>query len=69
MIISIENHCTGEQQSKMAKIFRAIMGDLLPSENVVEIEGRERLPSPLELQGKVLLKGSFKAGEVRSNCF
>ena len=47
----------------MAKIFRAIMGEVLPSENLVELEGRERLPSPLELQGKIILKGSFK-GEV-----
>ncbi len=64
VIISIENHCSGDQQSKMAKIFRAIMGDLLPSENLVESEVRERLPSPQDLQGKILLKGSFKAGEV-----
>ena len=63
VIISIENHCSEDQQSKMAKIFRAIMGEVLPSENLVEIEGRERLPSPLELQGKIILKGSFK-GEV-----
>ncbi len=64
VIISIENHCSEDQQSKMAKIFRAIMGDLLPSENLVESEARERLPSPQDLQGKILLKGSFKAGEV-----
>ncbi|XP_064406324.1 1-phosphatidylinositol 4,5-bisphosphate phosphodiesterase delta-1-like [Halichondria panicea] len=65
VIISIENHCSEDQQSKMAKIFRAIMGDLLPSENLVESEARERLPSPQDLQGKILLKGSFKAGELK----
>ena len=36
------------------------MGDILPSENLVETEGRERLPSPQELQGKIILKGTFK---------
>ena len=36
------------------------MGDVLPKENVCEKENRERLPSPQELQGKIILKGSFK---------
>ena len=26
----------------------------------METEGRERLPSPIELQGKIILKGTFK---------
>jgi len=60
VIISIENHCSPVQQSKMAKIFHAVMGDVLVLENLVELEGRERLPSPQELQGKIILKGSFK---------
>ena len=60
VIISIENHCSPLQQSKMAKIFLAVMGDVLALENLVELEGRERLPSPQELQGKIILKGSFK---------
>ena len=58
IIISIENHCSSAQQSKMAKIFRAIFEERLPLENLVEVEGRARLPSPQELQGKVILKGS-----------
>ena len=45
----------------MAKIFHAVMGEFLPKENLCEKEGRERLPSPHELQGKIILKGSFKA--------
>ena len=45
----------------MARIFQAIMGDVLPKENLCEKEGqRLRLPSPQELQGKIILKGSFK---------
>lgn len=58
IIISIENHCSSIQQSRMAKIFRAIFAERLPLENLVELEGRERLPSPQELQGKIILKGS-----------
>lgn len=60
LIISIENHCSSAQQAKMAKIFQAVMGDVLPKENLCEKEDRIRLPSPQELQGKIILKGSFK---------
>ena len=44
----------------MAKLFIEIMGDVLCIENLVETEDRERLPSPIELQGKIILKGTFK---------
>lgn len=44
----------------MAKIFRAIFDEMLPEEDLVELEGRERLPSPQELQGKIILKGSYE---------
>ena len=60
LIISIENHCNDDHQTKMARIFRAILDDLLPEEDLVELEGRERLPSPQELQGKIILKGSYE---------
>ena len=39
---------------------QSVMGDVLPKENLCEKENRERLPSPQELQGKIILKGSFK---------
>ena len=64
MIISIENHCNKTHQAKMAKIFRAIFDEMLPKEDLVELEGRERLPSPQDLQGKIILKGSYKRDEV-----
>ena len=44
----------------MATAFKDIFKDMLPEEDLVELEGRERLPSPQELQGKIILKGSFK---------
>ena len=64
LIISIENHCNDAHQAKMANIFRAIFDTMLPQEDLVELEGRERLPSPQELQGKIILKGSYKRDEV-----
>ena len=61
LIISIENHCSQVQQSKMAKIFLALLGTALPSENLVELDAaRTRLPSPQELQGNIILKGTHK---------
>ena len=48
----------------MAKTFRAIFGDMLLDKDLVELEGRTRLPSPQELQGKIILKGSYKQQEV-----
>ena len=60
VIVSIENHCNSSHQTRMAKIFRAIFDEMLPKEDLVELEGRERLPSPQELQGKIILKGSYK---------
>ena len=64
VIISIENHCSPSNQRCMAEHFVEIMGDVLCKDNLVEIEGRERLPSPTELQGKIILKGTSKRKEV-----
>ena len=36
-----------------------VMGDVLALEDLVESQDRDRLPSPQELQGKILLKGSY----------
>ena len=60
LVISIENHCNHMHQKRMAKIFRAIFDKMLPEEDLVELDGRERLPSPQELQGKIILKGSYE---------
>ena len=52
----------------MAKIFRAIFDEMLPKEDLVELEGRERLPSPEELRNKIILKSPIKEGEVSLYC-
>ena len=64
LIVSIENHCSKVNQMKMATIFRTVFDDMLPKEDLVRLEGRTRLPSPQELQGKIILKGKFNKQEV-----
>ena len=64
VVISIENHCNKAHQAKMAKIFRAIFDEMLPKEDLVELEGRERLPSPEELREKIILKSPVKEENV-----
>ena len=54
MILSIENHCSIPQQSKMAEYFEEILGDMLCNERVDE--GKGTLPSPESLKGKILIK-------------
>ena len=67
VIVSTENHCNKTQQAKMATTFRDIFKEMLPKEDLTELEGRERLPSPQELQGKIILKGSYMVSKL-INC-
>jgi hypothetical protein len=54
LILSIENHCSIEQQDRMAKHLVTILGDLLHTKG---IKGDEKeLPSPMDLQRKILVK-------------
>ena len=54
VILSIENHCGLEQQSRMASIMKEVFGERL---NVPDPDpNKEFLPSPEELKGKVLVK-------------
>ncbi|XP_065185612.1 1-phosphatidylinositol 4,5-bisphosphate phosphodiesterase delta-1-like isoform X2 [Sycon ciliatum] len=54
VILSIENHCSLEQQATMASIMQEIFGDRLEVEK--PDQDKEHLPSPEELKGKVLVK-------------
>ncbi|XP_075996626.1 1-phosphatidylinositol 4,5-bisphosphate phosphodiesterase delta-3-A-like [Genypterus blacodes] len=56
LILSLENHCSVDQQTVMARHLRSILGDKLLTE---PLEGLEPhcLPSPEDLKGKILLKG------------
>ncbi|KAE8595388.1 hypothetical protein XENTR_v10015718 [Xenopus tropicalis] len=55
VILSLENHCTLEQQIKMANHMKSILGDMLL---LAPLEGKlKEFPSPEELKGKILVKG------------
>jgi len=53
VILSIENHCSVEQQKKMANYMVAIFGDKLYT---TPLPGITYLPSPEALKGKILIK-------------
>ena len=54
VIFSIENHCSVEQQDKMAEHMINILGDLLYRDTIQEQE--QELPSPESLRWKILIK-------------
>eukprot|EP00300_Choanocystis_sp_HF-7_P037126 c5312_g1_i1.p1 GENE.c5312_g1_i1~~c5312_g1_i1.p1 ORF type:complete len:808 (+),score=186.33 c5312_g1_i1:41-2425(+) len=65
VILSLENHCSLEQQAKMAEIFTRVLGDRLAMpEDVQSPDGRVK--SPWELRGKVLLKGKRRKFQHRN---
>ena len=54
LILSIENHCSVECQDKMASYLVNILGNMLYTGTVDET--KIELPSPEELQNKILVK-------------
>ncbi|EMP29417.1 1-phosphatidylinositol-4,5-bisphosphate phosphodiesterase delta-1 [Chelonia mydas] len=55
VIISLENHCSLEQQKMMAQHMKTILGDMLL---VMPLDGNTSdFPSPEQLKGKILVKG------------
>ena len=54
MIFSLENHCSVEQQDKMADHLLNILGDLLYKGSIKESE--KEMPTPMSLRGKMLVK-------------
>ncbi|KAM4627582.1 1-phosphatidylinositol 4,5-bisphosphate phosphodiesterase eta-1 [Polymixia lowei] len=56
VILSIENHCTIQQQKKIAQYLREILADKLDVGNALNRDSKT-LPSPHSLQGKILIKG------------
>lgn len=59
MVLSFENHCSKDQQLKMAIIIENIMGDLvyiLPKDYM----SHKGFPSPESLKGKIVIKGDGK---------
>ncbi|XP_028268499.1 1-phosphatidylinositol 4,5-bisphosphate phosphodiesterase delta-3-A [Parambassis ranga] len=56
LILSLENHCSVEQQAVMAKHLRTILGRKLLTKPLSDKPLKE-LPSPDELKGYILVKG------------
>ncbi|XP_048121336.1 1-phosphatidylinositol 4,5-bisphosphate phosphodiesterase eta-1 isoform X2 [Alosa alosa] len=56
VILSIENHCSIQQQKKIAQHLRDIFGDKLDVEAALSKDPKQ-LPSPNSLRGKILIKG------------
>uniref|UniRef100_A0A3P8VK95 Phosphoinositide phospholipase C n=1 Tax=Cynoglossus semilaevis TaxID=244447 RepID=A0A3P8VK95_CYNSE len=56
IILSIENHCSVDQQAIMAKDLRSVFGRRLLTKPLSDEPLRE-LPSPEELKGRILVKG------------
>ncbi|XP_056285014.1 1-phosphatidylinositol 4,5-bisphosphate phosphodiesterase delta-3-A [Pseudoliparis swirei] len=56
LILSLENHCSVEQQAVMARHLRSILGDKLLTEPLGGLDPHN-LPSPEDLKGKILVKG------------
>ncbi|XP_072911151.1 1-phosphatidylinositol 4,5-bisphosphate phosphodiesterase delta-1a isoform X2 [Hemitrygon akajei] len=56
VILSLENHCSIEQQNVMVQHMKTILGDKLLSKT---IDGKvpTKFPSPEELMGRILVKG------------
>lgn len=57
VILSLENHCSVEQQVTMTKILREVLGDLLLLKPILDSE--TELPSPESMKGKVIVKGKI----------
>uniref|UniRef100_A0A3Q2XH46 Phosphoinositide phospholipase C n=1 Tax=Hippocampus comes TaxID=109280 RepID=A0A3Q2XH46_HIPCM len=56
LILSLENHCSVEQQVVMAKHLHAILGNKLLNKPLSD-HALDDLPSPEELKGRILVKG------------
>ncbi|XP_072235364.1 1-phosphatidylinositol 4,5-bisphosphate phosphodiesterase delta-4 isoform X1 [Leuresthes tenuis] len=61
VILSIENHCSVEQQRVMAQHLNHILGDKL-LKSMLDSKVPIRLPSPEDLKGKILLKAKKIGG-------
>lgn len=53
VILSVENHCSLDQQRKMAEAFTKILGDKLIKDQLDTVES---MPSPKELERKIIIK-------------
>ncbi|WKY15760.1 hypothetical protein Q1695_000889 [Nippostrongylus brasiliensis] len=66
VILSIENHCSLQQQAKMAQMFKTVLGDKLVTSFLFEPDFSDspRLPSPWQLRNRILIKNKKMIVEV-----
>ncbi|XP_047465999.1 1-phosphatidylinositol 4,5-bisphosphate phosphodiesterase delta-3-A-like [Mugil cephalus] len=63
LILSLENHCSVEQQTLLARHLRSILGNKLLTKPL-DCQDSRYLPSPEDLKGKILVKGKKEKTEV-----
>ncbi|VDN57858.1 unnamed protein product [Dracunculus medinensis] len=65
VILSIENHCSLQQQARMAQMFKNHLGEKLVTNFLFEVDysDRPRLPSPWQLQNRILIKNKKMVSE------
>ncbi|XP_065266914.1 1-phosphatidylinositol 4,5-bisphosphate phosphodiesterase eta-1 isoform X1 [Emys orbicularis] len=56
VVLSIENHCSIQQQKKIAQYLMEIFSDKLDLSSIIAGDSKQ-LPSPQSLKGKILVKG------------
>lgn len=71
LIVSIESHCSLDQQKKMADILSGVLGRMLHLPKILseDDEQFEPLPSPEELKYKIILKGKRESTVEEENDF
>ncbi|GAA6110030.1 1-phosphatidylinositol 4,5-bisphosphate phosphodiesterase delta-3-A [Tachysurus ichikawai] len=63
LILSLENHCSVEQQAVMTQHLHSILGSALLSKPLSE-QTLNQLPSPEELKGRILVKSKKLTGQL-----
>ncbi|XP_053472030.1 1-phosphatidylinositol 4,5-bisphosphate phosphodiesterase delta-3-A isoform X2 [Ictalurus furcatus] len=63
LILSLENHCSVEQQAVMAQHLRSILGSALLTKPLSD-QTLNQLPSPEALKGRILVKSKKLTGQI-----
>ncbi|XP_041061150.1 1-phosphatidylinositol 4,5-bisphosphate phosphodiesterase eta-1 [Carcharodon carcharias] len=66
VILSIENHCSIQQQQKIAQYLKDILGDKLDL-SPAGTHVTDRFPTPKRLRGKILIKGKKLPPDLRTD--
>ncbi|XP_046989883.1 1-phosphatidylinositol 4,5-bisphosphate phosphodiesterase epsilon-1-like [Schistocerca americana] len=66
VILSIENHCSVQQQTRMAQIFQSVFGDKLVTKFLFEPDFTDecQLPSPAQLRYRILVKNKKLTADI-----